>query len=188
MDKKQFFLFALYVGAQSFLLQLVDQLIGKSLVPGGHSGFVFIAFQGWALYFLLGSTLKGAVTAFCGYIMGVLFSILMVGGSGVLAGLDILAVPVVALIVVPVMMYFEYAPWCIANVATFFVGAGAFFGVLNYVEGIRIAEASFIVLLYCAFGLASGYMTIWFRKRYECCKRLEKQDVNRYRIGGGKRT
>ena len=48
MNKRYFFIFALYVGIQSFLLQLIDQLIGKSLVPGGHNGFVFIAFQGWA--------------------------------------------------------------------------------------------------------------------------------------------
>ena len=60
MKKSQYLIFAIFVGIQSFLLQLVDQLIGTHLVSGGHSGFVFIAFQGWAVYFLLGSSVKGA--------------------------------------------------------------------------------------------------------------------------------
>lgn len=110
MNKRYFFIFALYVGIQSFLLQLIDQLIGKSLVPGGHNGFVFIAFQGWALYFLLGSTLRGAVTGFCGYVMGILFAVLMIAAASAFSGLQLLAVPVTALVIVPVMMYFEYAP------------------------------------------------------------------------------
>ena len=50
---------------------------------------------------------------------------------------------------------------------TFFVGAGAFYAVLNYVEGIKMWEAAFVVLLYCSFGLASGWMTIAFRQWYE---------------------
>lgn len=167
MNKRYFFIFALYVGIQSFLLQLIDQLIGKSLVPGGHNGFVFIAFQGWALYFLHGSTLRGAVTGFCGYVMGILFAVLMIAAASAFSGLRLLAVPVTALVIVPVMMYFEYAPWLVSNVASFFVGAGAFYGVLNYVDGIRILEAAWIVLLYCSLGLISGWMTIWFRKQYE---------------------
>ena len=97
MNKRYFFIFALYVGIQSFLLQLIDQLIGKSLVPGGHNGFVFIAFQGWALYFLLGSTLRGAVTGFCGYVMGILFAVLMIAAASAFSGLRLLAVPVTAL-------------------------------------------------------------------------------------------
>lgn len=167
MNKKQFFLFALYVGIQSFLLQLIDQLIGKSFVPGGHSGFAFIAFQGWALYFLLGSTIKGAVIAFCGYIIGIIFAVIMCVGASLMPGMGILSVPIIALIIVPVMMCFEYAPKNINNVATFFVGAGAFYGVLNYVEGICMTEAAFIVLFYCALGLLSGWMTIIFRNKYE---------------------
>lgn len=138
MNKNRFLIFALYVGLQSFLLQIVDQLIGTHLTPGGHSGFVFIAFQGWALYFLLGSNIKGAVKGFCGYVLGILFAIIMIGLLGIFAGAGMWAVPIVALIVVPFMMYFEFAPWCISNVAVFFVGAGAFFGIVNYVEGVTI--------------------------------------------------
>ena len=126
MKKSQYLIFAIFVGIQSFLLQLVDQLIGTHLASGGHSGFVFIAFQGWAVYFLLGSSVKGAVKGFCGYVLGILFAVIMIGMSAVLPDLKFLTVPLVALIVVPFMMYFEFAPWCISNVAVFFVGAGAF--------------------------------------------------------------
>ncbi|GAA0282339.1 hypothetical protein GCM10008922_46290 [Faecalicatena contorta] len=167
MKKSQYLIFAIFVGIQSFLLQLVDQLIGTHLVSGGHSGFVFIAFQGWAVYFLLGSSVKGAVKGFCGYVLGILFAVIMIGMSAVLPDLKLLTVPLVALIVVPFMMYFEFAPWCISNVAVFFVGAGAFFGINSYVEGIKMWQSAGIVLLYCTFGLLSGWMSVLFRKWLE---------------------
>ncbi|MDD3403572.1 MAG: DUF1097 domain-containing protein [Hespellia sp.] len=178
MKKGQFLIFALYVGIQSFLLQLIDQLIGTHLTSGGHSGFVFIAFQGWALYFLLGSNLKGAVKGLLGYILGILFAVIMIILSNIFAGAGILAVPIVALIVVPFMMYFEFAPWCISNVSVFFIGAGAFFGVMNYVEGVTKLCAAGIVLLYCTLGLASGWMSILFRNRLEeiCWKKKEAKE------------
>ena len=167
MKKSQFLIFAIYVGVQSFLLQFIDQMIGTHLTPGGHSGFVFIAFQGWALYFLLGSNLKGAAKGFLGYILGILFAVLMMGMSKLFSGTGMLAVPIVALIVVPFMMYFEFAPWCISDVAVFFIGSGAYFGIVNYVEGVTKVGAAAIVLLYCVLGLMSGWMTILFRNWFE---------------------
>lgn len=167
MDKKKFLVIAVYVGLQSFVLQLVDQLIGKCLVSGGTKGFVFIAFQAWALYFLLGNSLKGAAKGFCGYLLGIVFAVIMLAGANAFSWMGILAVPITALIVVPFMMYFEFAPWCISNVAVFFVGAGAYYGILNYVDGISTVQAAGIVMLYCVLGLASGFMTILFRTRFE---------------------
>lgn len=167
MKKSQYAVFAIFVGVQSFLLQLVDQLIGTHLVQGGHSGFVFIAFQGWALYFLLGSNVKGAIKGFLGYVFGILFAVIMIEMSLVLPNLGIWTVPLVALVIVPFMMYFEFAPWCISNVAVFFVGAGAFFGINSYVEGITMPQSAGIVLLYCVFGLLSGWMSIRFRSWLE---------------------
>ena len=167
MSKTRFFVFAVYVGLQSFLLQLVDQLIGARLVPGGTKGFVFVAFQSWALYFLLGSTVKKGLKGLAGYCMGIVFAIVMLEVGDILGGLGIFAIPVTALIIVPIMMYFEYAPFYISDVATFFVGAGAFYGIYNYVDGITIIQTSMIEMLYCVLGLASGWMTVLFRNWYE---------------------
>lgn len=167
LSKRQYFLFAVYVGLQSFLLQLADQLLSRRLLPEGNVGFVFLAFQGWALYFLLGSRVKGAVQGFCGYVAGILFGIIMIALADVCSGAGIFALPIVALLVVPIMMYFEFAPWCISNVATFFVGAGAFYGIYNYVGNITVFQSAFTVLLYCILGLGSGYFTIRFRRWYE---------------------
>lgn len=179
MKKSTYFIFAVYVGIQSFLLQLVDQLIGSKIVDGGHSGFVFVAFQAWALYFLLGSSLKGGVKGFCGYALGIIFAVIMIVVAGVFAAAGILALPITALIVVPFMMYFEFAPWCLRDTAAFFIGAGAFFGIHNYVSNISIMDTTFVVLLYCFFGLFSGWATSAFRKWFE--KQTEKkntQEVN----------
>lgn len=118
--------------------------------------------------------MKGAVKGFCGYILGILFAVIMIGMSAVLPDLKLLTVPLVALLVVPFMMYFEFAPWCISNVAVFFVGAGAFFGINSYVEGIKMWQSAGIVLLYCTFGLLSGWMSVLFRKWLEgkICRRI----------------
>lgn len=167
MKKNQYIYFAIYVGIQSFLLQLLDKMISPHLLPKDNSGFVFLAFQGWALYFLLGSNIKAAIKGFCGYFIGICFSIIMILLSNIFSSLGILAVPLAALITVPFMMYFEFAPWFMSVVATFFIGAGAFFAIITYVEGISIPIASFTVLLYCLLGLASGYATIKARTWYE---------------------
>lgn len=186
MDKAQYMIFAVFVGVQSLLLQLADRFIGTHLVPGGHSGFVFIAFQGWALYFLLGSSVKGAVKAFCGYVMGIVFAVIMMGLASAFPWMGILAIPVTAFLVVPFMMYFEFAPWCISNVAVFFVGAGAFYGINSYVDGIRIWQSAGIVLLYCVFGLVCGWMTILFRSRYEkiLADKNSRIDEKKQKTGG----
>lgn len=75
------------------------------------------------------------------------------------------AVPVAALLIVPVMMYFEYAHAYINSVSTFFLGAGAFYGIKNYVQGIGVLQTAGIVVLYCAMGLLCGWVSVSFRAR-----------------------
>lgn len=167
MKKRHFLFFALYVGIQSFLLQIVDRMIGPYLTDGVNLGFAFIAFQGWALYFLLGSKSTGIIRGMSGYTAGIAFSIVMILVGNWFSFMGIWAVPITALIVVPFMMYFEYAPWWIGDVAVFFVGAGAYYGIYNYIEETTMVGAAGIVLLYCFLGLLSGWATITFRKHYE---------------------
>lgn len=173
MNKKQFFVYAVFVGAQSFLLQLIDQLIGFDLVSGGNKGFVFLAFQSWALYFLMGCNMKGAIKASAGYVLGIAFAIVMLIIPELLPAIGIFCVPVTALVVVPFMMYFEFAHWTVNSVSVFFMGSGAFFGVYNYVKDITLWEAIAVVMLYCILGLGSGFISILFRNWYE--KKLVKE-------------
>ena len=164
---KWFLVFALFVGGQSFLLQLADSIISSYIIGGDNLGYVFIAFQGWALYFLLGSRTEAIVKGICGYGAGIAFSVIMIAVSRQFQPIGRFAVPLTALLVVPVMMYFEFAPRWINNVAIFFVGSGAFYGIYTYGGGMTISRAAGIVLLYCGLGLCSGWTTIWFRRRYE---------------------
>lgn len=170
MKKSQFLLFAIFVGVQSFLLQVIDQLLSRYVIPFENSGFVFIGFFGWALYFLLGGNLKGGAKVFGGYIMGIFFAIIMFFVAGAFKGTGMFAVPIAALLVVPMMMYFEYAPKTIGNVSVFFLGAGAFYAIFNYVSGATMVSTTLILLTYCLLGLASGWGTVTFRTWYE--KRL----------------
>jgi hypothetical protein len=165
----------MFVGVQSFLLQLVDQVLQRQFLQDVNKGFVFLAFTSWAMYFLLGKNIKTALQGLCGYVMGIGFAVIMLLLGEVLSFLEIWSVPVVALIVVPVMMYYEYATWYISNVATFFIGAGAFYNIFTYVPDVTIRQSAGIVIFYCILGLVSGFITIYFRTWYEKILK-EKQD------------
>ena len=128
---------------------------------------MFVAFQSWALYFLREHCEKRFKRLSWILYGDCIREIVMLKVGGMLGGLGIFAIPVTALIIVPIMMYFEYAPFYISDVATFFVGAGAFYGIYNYVDGITINRHSMIEMLYCVLGLASGWMTVLFRNWYE---------------------
>lgn len=163
MKKRDFFIFAVYVGIQSFLLQLADKCLSPWLTAGSNEGFAFVAFQGWALYFLLGGKPKGIIKGLLGYAAGIGFAMLMVLIGTWLTFTGVMAVPITALLVVPAMMYFEYGPWWLSNTAVFFIGAGACYGIYNYVDEVTMPRAAVIVMVYCLLGLVSGWATIRFR-------------------------
>lgn len=60
----------------------------------------------------------------------------------------------------------ERVPW-LNFVPAIFVGAGVFFGMMNYVAGATFCSAMAIEMLYCVIGLVFDYITIVLRSAYE---------------------
>ncbi|MNI59651.1 hypothetical protein D3C73_1148240 [compost metagenome] len=119
------------------------------------------------MYFLSGLNVVGAVKAFFSYGIGILASVAIMVSGGMLSGLEFFTVPVVLLIVVPIVIYFELAPSLLSYVPAMFVGAGVYFGFMSYIEGATYTGAAMTELIYCALGLLFGYITVTFRGWYE---------------------
>lgn len=167
MNAKKYFPIALFIGIQAFAIQIVDQLLCAYVPPIGNTGFGWIAFQSWACYFLAGGTVKGGVRSFIGYVFGMLASIAIIAGSGIVGTLGFFATPVVLLILVPIILYLDIAPELLNLVPAVFVGAGVFFGMMSYVPGTTFTNTLITEGIYCVLGLIFGWATCTFRGWYE---------------------
>lgn len=153
------------------IVQLIDQ--GLQSVGGcshfiGSSGFGWLTFQAWAMYFLAGCNIKGGVQVLIGYIAGIIGSILIIAFAGWLGGVGvpgfwvtplsllILVIPVICLERVQVM------------IPALFIGAGAFFAIMTFQpEGTTFLSASLTEMIYCIVGLVFGWITVTLRVAYE---------------------
>ena len=77
MKKLSFAAGAAYTALLAFIIVCIDQLIKNCMPIGADSGFTYIAFVAWAVYFFSGCTLKGGIRAAIGYVVGVSFSIVI---------------------------------------------------------------------------------------------------------------
>ncbi len=167
MTAKKYFPIALFIGVQAFAIQILDQVLHQHVPPAGNGGFGWIGFQAWAVYFMAGGTVKGGVRSFIGYFIGMIASIAILVGGGMVGGLGFFAVPVVLLILVPVILYLDIAPELLSFVPAVFVGAGVFFGMMTYVPGATFTNTLFTETVYCVIGLIFGWATVSFRGWYE---------------------
>lgn len=166
MNAKKYLPIALFIGLQAAVLQAIDQAVCGSIVPLVAGGG-WISFQSWAMYFLAGCTPKGGLRALIGYIIGMIASIAIMTGGGMLGALGFWAMPAILLILVPIILYLDIAPELFNLVPAVFVGAGVFFGVMSYVPNATFANAFIGEGVYCLIGLAFGWLTITFRGWYE---------------------
>ena len=167
MTAKKYFPIAFFIGAQAFVIQIIDQLLHLSVPPAGNFGFGWIAFQAWAVYFMAGGSIKNGVRAFIGYFIGMIASIVIIGGSGFLSVLGFITTPLVLLIIVPCILYLDIAPELFSFVPAVFVGAGVFFGCMTYVPGATYTNILITESIYCVLGLIFGWGTVTFRVWYE---------------------
>ena len=156
----------LIIAILAFVCQIVDQLYGGK-VGIGHS-FGWLAFQAWAAYFIAGCTVKGGVKAFAAYIVGMVASIaiMVFGGQLTEMGLGFWAFPISILILVVPTICTEKVE--LLNLTPIiFVGAGAFFVIMNYVPEATYASAFIAETVFCLLGLVLGFLTILIRGAYD---------------------
>ena len=166
MKLSKFIVIAIFIAFLAFTMQAIDQTISKSFSPPGNGGFGWIAFQAWAMYFLAGGTIKGGVRTLLGYLSGIIASIAILSLGPALGSLGFWAFPIAIFIIVVPVICLEKVPW-LDFVPAIFVGAGAFFGFMTYIQGATFSGAAVTILFYCLFGLVYGYITVAFRTWYE---------------------
>jgi len=159
MKNLSFAVGAAFTALLAFIIVCIDQLIKKYMPIGAESGFTYIAFVAWAVYFFSGCTLKGGIKATIGYVIGISFSILIILLAGVFSSTGFFAVPIGVLIIVFLVLYLEKVPW-IDLIPAMFVASGCYFGIMTYVPEATFSTAACVEIIYGFIGLLFGWITI----------------------------
>lgn len=166
------FFYAVCVSVLAGFVDLFTNLLQGAGIIANDASLTFITFICWASYFLFGANLKGAWSAFLGFIVGIVAAILMFVFVGVFAGaglnVSIIAIPFAVFILVIFMLLCEKAPY-FNNVAAIFLGTGMFFGLMGTpaIGAKGYLTVAFGELLYAAIGFAAGWLTIAIRVAIE---------------------
>ena len=160
---------ALQAGILVLLNAFIPTLAGKEAM--------WIAFQAWAVYFLAGCNPMGGVKAWIGYATGIAASIAIIELMGVpglkdipsVGGMSIVMAIAVFIVVIPAIMSENLKNM----VPALFIGSGAFFGLFTIIGDSvacpieKYVLATRVELVYCAVGLLFGYITVFWRGKYE---------------------
>ncbi|MEG0453043.1 MAG: DUF1097 domain-containing protein [Coprobacillus sp.] len=156
----------LIIAFLAFVCQIIDQKFGGSVGLGTTWGW--LAFQSWAAYFIAGCTVKGGVKAFAAYIVGMIASIaiMVFGGQLSSMGFGFWAFPISILVLVVPTICTEKVE--LLNLTPIiFIGAGAFFAIMNYVPEATYTSAFIAETVFCLLGLVLGFLTITIRGAYD---------------------
>ena len=163
------------IALQAFTLILLNGFI--PLLAGTDA--IWLSFQAWAVYFLAGCNPKGGLKALIGYATGVAASIVIVelmSAPGIesipeVGGMNLAMAVAVFIVVVPAIMTENLKNMLPAM----FIGSGAFFGMSEILGSppeplggwaLHLAAAQ-AVIVYCAVGLLFGFITVFWRGKYE---------------------
>jgi len=165
------------IALQAFILVMLNAFVAE--VAGAD--VIWVAFQAWAVYFFAGCSSKGGIQALIGYATGILASIVIIEligiggrilpGPDTTLGMDVVMALAVFLVVIPAIFFSEKLK---NMIPALFIGSGAFFaltailppaeGTSNWAWYASIAQAE---LVYCAYGLLFGWITVFWRGMYE---------------------
>ena len=178
LSHKQLFVVSCGLALQAAILVLVNAFVPK--VTHGMD-MMWIAFQAWAVYFVAGCTPMNGVKSWNGYLTGVIASIAIIEWMGVpgikdlpsVGGMNLVMAVAVFIVVIPAIMSENLKNM----VPALFIGSGAFFASLGHAElskavpsgclMTKFLYASQAELIYCALGLSFGYITVFWRGKYE---------------------
>ncbi|MDR1746756.1 MAG: DUF1097 domain-containing protein [Tannerella sp.] len=163
MKKISFAAGSAWTALLAFVIVIIDQLLKKYMPIGAETGFTYVAFVAWAVYFFSGCTLKGGIRAMLGWAIGIGFSIGIVKLAGLFACTPFFCVPIAVFIVVFLVLYLEKVPW-IDLIPAMFVASGTYFGMINYVAPGDLANCAYVEIIYGFIGLLFGWITIEGKK------------------------
>ncbi len=178
--------FGKYIVIPIFIaIQAVTMMVLAPHVPlngtaaGGLGLLTWVSFQAWAMYFLAGCNPKMGAKTLIGYGGGIVASVAIFELANLLTGLNIapaacclyLAVFLVVVVVISMEKVpgFDFVP-------AYFVGAGVFFGLMEYLKQPADVEmgkyawygtVATAEMVACAVGLVYGAVTVVCRGWYE---------------------
>jgi hypothetical protein len=165
-------------------LQAAILVLINGVLPKATHGMdmMWIAFQAWAVYFVVGCTPMNGVKAWIGYLTGILASIAIIklmGMPGIkdlptVGGMNLGMALAVFIVVIPAIMSENLKNM----VPALFIGSGAFFASLGHAalaaavgpdacQTTQFLYAAQTELIYCALGLSFGFITVFWRGKYE---------------------
>ena len=159
MKNLSFALCSAYVAFLAFIIVCVDNLLKGCMPIGSETGFTYISFVAWAVYFFTSGTAKDGIRAALGYLIGISFSIGIMLLAGVFSGAGFFAVPAAVFIVVFFVLYLEKLPW-INLIPAMFVASGCYFGIMTYVPGATFCTAATVEIIYGFIGLLFGWIAV----------------------------
>ena len=174
LSHKQLFVVSCGLALQAGILVLINGFL--PMVTHGMD-MMWIAFQAWAVYFVVGCTPMTGLKAWIGYLTGILASIAIIKLTAVpaissLGGVGGLSAAVF-IVVIPAIMSENLKNM----VPALFIGSGAFFASLGHAalakavpsgcQTTQFLYAAQSELIYCALGLTFGFITVYWRGKYE---------------------
>jgi hypothetical protein len=170
------------LAVQAAILVLLNAFIPKI---AGYDA-MWIAFQCWAVYFVSGCTPMGGAKAWIGYVTGIIASIAIIELMGVpgikdipsVGGMNLVMAAAVFTVVIPAIMTENAKNF----VPALFIGSGCFFAIstimgLDTKNGFEALGASTsmskhllamrVELIYCLIGQVFGFITVFWRGKYE---------------------
>lgn len=178
LSHKQLFVVSCGLALQAAILVLINAFVPK--VTHGMD-MMWVAFQAWAVYFVAGCTPINGAKAWIGYLTGVVASVAIIELMGVpgikslptVGGMNLVMAVAVFIVVVPAIMSENLKNM----VPALFIGSGAFFASMGHAELAKAVPgkdlntlmlyAGQAELIYCALGLSFGYITVFWRGKYE---------------------
>ncbi|MEG0468134.1 MAG: DUF1097 domain-containing protein [Mucinivorans sp.] len=178
MKFSKFIIIPIIIAILATAVQIIDQLLqsagsGDFFIAG--SGFGWLTFQAWAVYFFAGCNIKGGVQALVAYVAGIVGAILIILFAGFLGDLgvsDFWKTPLSLIILVIPVICLERVK---VLIPALFIGAGALFAIMTFQPAgsdTTFLNAAGTELVYCVLGLIFGWITVTLRVAYE--KRVAK--------------
>lgn len=177
LSHKQLFVVSCGLALQAAILVMINGFLPK--ITHGMD-MMWIAFQAWAVYFVAGCTAVNGIKAWIGYLTGIVASIAIIKITEVPGLGSLPAQPInwaltlaVFLVVIPAIMSENLKNM----VPALFIGSGAFFASLGHAalakavpsgdQTTQFLYAAQAELIYCALGLSFGFITVFWRGKYE---------------------
>lgn len=178
MPFSKFIIIPIFIALQAFTMMLIAPFIPFTNLPLGGAGLItWIAFQSWAMYFLAGCTVTGALKTLVGYLGGIIASVAIFELGGALSKLNSANTPWGLYLAVFIVVIFVISAQRVPGidfVPAYFIGAGVFFGLMTYQpKPAELSQYAWYLkvtvpeMVACVCGLVFGWVTVTFQTWYE---------------------